>query len=163
MFDEINNLPADDPLRKAAGNGATAKASPAGTTAETAGVAAPPQPAVPLKPSRILALLPQKVLAAFAANGGSNSALPDSASAAPRAPVVAPRVEARENGSVVVDAGRRVSVPSFTGEGLRDVVETASSLGLRVEPVGSGMAREQAPAAGTMVPLGTEVVVRFAR
>jgi cell division protein FtsI (penicillin-binding protein 3) len=29
--------------------------------------------------------------------------------------------------------------------------------------VGSGIAREQAPAAGTLVPLGTEVVVRFAR
>ena len=31
------------------------------------------------------------------------------------------------------------------------------------EPVGSGLAREQVPAAGTMVPLGTEVVVRFTR
>jgi cell division protein FtsI (penicillin-binding protein 3) len=77
--------------------------------------------------------------------------------------VVAPPVEAKENGSVVVDAGRRVAVPSFSGDALRDVVETASSLGLRVEPVGSGMAREQAPVAGTLVPLGTEVVVRFAR
>jgi cell division protein FtsI (penicillin-binding protein 3) len=43
------------------------------------------------------------------------------------------------------------------------VVETAATLGLRVEPVGSGLAREQAPVAGTMVPLGTEVVVRFSR
>ena len=36
-------------------------------------------------------------------------------------------------------------------------------LGLRVQPVGSGLAREQVPAAGTMVPAGTEVVVRFTR
>jgi cell division protein FtsI (penicillin-binding protein 3) len=63
----------------------------------------------------------------------------------------------------VVDAGARVAVPSFTGSPLRKVVETAATLGLRVEPVGSGLAREQAPAAGTMVPLGTEVVVRFSR
>jgi cell division protein FtsI (penicillin-binding protein 3) len=69
----------------------------------------------------------------------------------------------RPNGSVVVDAGQRVAVPSFAGAALRKVVETAAGLGLRVEPVGSGIARDQAPVAGTMVPLGTEVVVRFAR
>jgi cell division protein FtsI (penicillin-binding protein 3) len=92
--------------------------------------------------------------------------MPDAASGAPaalRAPSVAPQVQPRANGSVVVDAGARVAVPSFTGFALRKVVETASGLGLRVEPVGSGLAREQAPAAGTMVPLGTEVVVRFSR
>ena len=68
--------------------------------------------------------------------------------------------------AVVLDlagSGARVAVPSFTGSALRNVVETAAGLGLRVEPVGSGLAREQVPAAGTMVPLGTEVVVRFTR
>jgi cell division protein FtsI (penicillin-binding protein 3) len=92
--------------------------------------------------------------------------MPDAASGPPallRAPTVAPQVQPRANGSVVVDAGARVTVPSFTGFALRKVVETASGLGLRVEPVGSGLAREQAPAAGTMVPVGTEVVVRFSR
>jgi cell division protein FtsI (penicillin-binding protein 3) len=54
-------------------------------------------------------------------------------------------------------------VPSFEGAGLRTVVERADSVGLRVQVVGSGLAREQVPAAGTMVPAGTEVVVRFAR
>jgi cell division protein FtsI (penicillin-binding protein 3) len=43
------------------------------------------------------------------------------------------------------------------------VVERAGAAGLRVQPVGSGLAREQVPTAGTMVPAGTEVVVRFAR
>ena len=93
-------------------------------------------------------------------------AMPDAASgssSALRAPSVAPQVQPRANGSVVVDAGARVAVPSFTGSALRNVVETAAGLGLRVEPVGSGLAREQAPAAGAMVPLGTEVVVRFTR
>ena len=79
------------------------------------------------------------------------------------APVVAPQIQPRANGSVLVDAGHRVSVPSFTGTALRSVVETAAGLGLRVQPVGNGIAREQAPAAGSMVPFGTQVVVRFAR
>jgi cell division protein FtsI (penicillin-binding protein 3) len=116
--------------------------------------------------SHLLNLFPAKVLAAFGANDPRSSTLAegaDSASTPLRAPVVAPRVQARGNGSIVVDAGRRVAVPAFTGSGLRTAVETAAVLGLRVEPVGSGIAREQAPAAGTMVPLGTEVVVRFTR
>jgi cell division protein FtsI (penicillin-binding protein 3) len=32
-----------------------------------------------------------------------------------------------------------------------------------VQLLGNGMARDQAPAAGTLVPMGTEIVVRFAR
>ena len=63
----------------------------------------------------------------------------------------------------MVDAGQRVAVPSFSGAALRTAVETAEGLGLRVSPVGSGVAREQMPAAGTMVPVGTQVVVRFER
>ena len=74
-----------------------------------------------------------------------------------------PAIATHSGSSVVVDAGRRIAVPSFTGVALRDVIETASTLGLRVQPLGSGLARDQAPAAGTMVPAGTEIVVRFAR
>jgi len=161
MFDELNNLPADDPLRAEASG---ANASPAAATSSAANVAASSPPAAGAnKTSRILSLLPAKVVAAFQASGGASSTMPDVVSAQIRAPVVAPPVQTRANGSVVVDAGRRVAVPSFTGVALRTVVETAAGLGLRVEPVGSGMAREQAPAAGTLVPVGTEVVVRFAR
>ena len=74
-----------------------------------------------------------------------------------------PAVAAHGGSAVVVDAGQRIAVPSFAGIALRDVIETASNLGLRVQPMGSGLARDQAPAAGTMVPAGTEIVVRFAR
>lgn len=74
-----------------------------------------------------------------------------------------PETQGKDKGSVVVDAGRQVPVPSFEGSGLRGVVERADAVGLRVQPVGSGLAREQVPAAGTMVPAGTEVVVRFTR
>lgn len=167
LFDAINNLPADDPLRASPGNAADASATSAvaATNAAPAPVP-PPQAAAGTRTSRILGLLPAKVLAAFNANGGTNSAMPDAAagtSTVLRASMVAPSMPPRANGSVVVDAGARVVVPSFMGSGLRNVVETAAGLGLRVEPVGSGLAREQVPAAGTMVPLGTEVVVRFTR
>jgi cell division protein FtsI (penicillin-binding protein 3) len=56
-----------------------------------------------------------------------------------------------------------VAVPSFQGAGLRAAIERADAIGLRLKPVGSGLAREQVPAAGTMVPSGTEIVVRFTR
>jgi cell division protein FtsI (penicillin-binding protein 3) len=162
MFDAINNLPADDPLRASSSSAVATSA----TTAAADATAPTAPPAAALKSSGVVGLLPQKVLAAFKENGRSGSSMPDAAlgaSAEVRAPAVVPRVQARANGSVVVDAGQRVAVPTFTGAALRAVVETAADLGLRVQPVGSGIAREQAPAAGTMVPLGTEVVVRFAR
>ncbi len=63
----------------------------------------------------------------------------------------------------MVDAKRRVAVPSFTGDSVREAVERAGTAGLSVQLLGTGMAREQAPAAGTLVPLGTEIVVRFTR
>ena len=92
--------------------------------------------------------------------------MPDDGAANARvlsAPHIQPAVQTKSNGAVVIDNGKRVPVPSFDGATLRNVVENAGHLGLRVQPLGSGLAREQAPEAGTMVPLGTEVVVRFAR
>ena len=77
--------------------------------------------------------------------------------------MIRPQVQARGNGAVVIDAGKRVAVPDFHGERPAEVVEKAGDLGLRVQTLGSGLAQEQAPAAGTMVPVGTEIVVRFAR
>ena len=61
----------------------------------------------------------------------------------------------------MVDAQNRIGVPSFVGEPLRVAIETASTAGLALQIVGSGIAREQVPAPGSMVPPGTEVVVRF--
>jgi len=148
MFDAVNNLPADDPLR-ASSSGIVDASSATGAEKNASGAG----------------LLPQSAVAAFKANGGTSSVMPGAAAGAAAvlsAPVVAPRVQTRGSG-VVVDSGERVAVPSFTGEGVRKVIETASGIGLRVEPVGSGVAREQVPKAGTMVPLGTQVVVRFTR
>ena len=81
-------------------------------------------------------------------------------------PALEPLVAAREphiSGHGVVVAANRVGVPSFLGEPLRVAVEAASTAGLALQIVGSGIAREQVPAPGSMVPPGTEIVVRFTR
>lgn len=78
------------------------------------------------------------------------------------APAHSPPPAKAPSGSVKV-ANQRVTVPSFAGKSLRDVVVQASGMGLGVQIVGSGIARDQAPAAGTLVPAGTEIVVRFAQ
>jgi cell division protein FtsI (penicillin-binding protein 3) len=162
MFDQVNRLPADDPLHaEASGTEDAGNPGDAAKGGAAAGNGFPPALAAPAKTSRILAMLPRKVLAAFSQESDSGAALNESG--ALHTPKIVPAVEARPNGSVVVDAGKRVAVPTFSGDALRDVVEQAAGLGLRVQPLGSGLARDQAPAAGTIVPVGTEVVVRFAR
>jgi cell division protein FtsI (penicillin-binding protein 3) len=162
MFDAINNLPADDPLRASANGAAVPNSGASQPMVDT--VSPPLLPTVSkATSSRMMNLLPAKVVAAFEASGGTSSVMPGDSTPPPHAAPVVPPTQARANGSVVVDAGQRVAVPSFAGVALRNVVETAAGLGLRVEPVGSGIARDQAPAAGTWVPIGTEVVVRFAR
>jgi cell division protein FtsI (penicillin-binding protein 3) len=158
MFDDINSLPADDPLRMPA----NAAAAVAGAN-EKPVVATAPKAAE--KTQGVLNLLPAKVVDAFQVSGGTGSAMTSAGDAAAHlaAPKDVPAMQVKEKGAVVVNAGLRVPVPSFEGAALRSVVERADSVGLRVQAVGSGLAREQVPAAGTMVPAGTEVVVRFTR
>ena len=159
MFDEVNSLPADDPLRQPA----TAAAMAANQNADRAYEAATSR--APAEKSA-LNVLPEKVIEAFHRNGNTTSVMPETTLAANQhveAPVIRPQVQERGNGAVVVDGGRRVAVPEFHGAALRKVVEDAGRAGLRVQTLGSGLAQEQAPAAGTMVPVGTEIVVRFVR
>jgi cell division protein FtsI (penicillin-binding protein 3) len=148
MFADINSLPVDDPLRAA--------------TAKIEEPAVPTPPGQSSRPTSLLAALPEKVLTEFRANGNTTSTIAVGESR-PLAPLLPPVQQQHSAGGVVVDASRRVAVPAFDGAALRAVVEQAGSLGLRVQPVGSGLARQQVPAAGTLVPTGTEVVVRFAR
>jgi len=150
MFDDVNSLPADDQLRMPAGAAAAVNEGNGKPVAGAQNVAG--------KTQGVLNLLPSKVVAAFQANS-DNSSTPATMPAA--LPTTVPVV--KEKGAVVVNAGLRVPVPSFEGAALRSVVEKADAVGLRVQAVGSGLAREQVPAAGTMVPAGTEVVVRFTR
>jgi cell division protein FtsI (penicillin-binding protein 3) len=132
LFAEVNDLPADDPLRNSAQSNTinpqrkdeSEQAAAAGTPA---GVYSPPAVAHTAEPVAV---------------------------SAPHL------VEAR---SVVANASARVSVPLFLGATVRRVTEQAAAASLGLQMIGSGIAREQAPAAGTMVPIGTEVVVRFRR
>jgi cell division protein FtsI (penicillin-binding protein 3) len=109
----------------------------------------------------IFAALPAKMLQAFRDHGGS-SWMSDEAAELKPLPRPVTEHASRPDGAVVVDAGTKVAVPVLEG-GLRTVIQQAATAGLRVQPVGSGLAREQFPAAGTMVPTGTEIVVRFTR
>jgi cell division protein FtsI (penicillin-binding protein 3) len=61
---------------------------------------------------------------------------------------------AKENGS---------KVPNFRGKTMRAVVEQASAMGLPVLLDGSGIARAQIPAPGSVLPAGERVRVEFAR
>jgi cell division protein FtsI (penicillin-binding protein 3) len=158
MFDAVNSLPPDDPLRQPQNAAAMAEN-------QTADQAFDAQ-AKEAKPEHGIAALPDKVMQAFHANGNTTSVMPDdkvTENAKVEVPVIQPQVQQRGNGAIVVDAGKRVAVPQFHGAALRTVVENAGRLGLRVQTLGSGLAEEQAPAAGTMVPVGTEIVVRFVR
>jgi cell division protein FtsI (penicillin-binding protein 3) len=67
-------------------------------------------------------------------------------------------------GTVVLDVEQGgVEVPSFVGKTVRGAVEAAQDAGLELEAVGSGVARQQSPAAGTHVPAGTRVTVQFGK
>jgi cell division protein FtsI (penicillin-binding protein 3) len=159
MFDDVNSLPQDDPLREPATAAAMAANREADATADAA-----VQHAAAMReahPSE-LTKLSEKAMAALHAGPRGFGAEADNGRRIQAVPVRA-AVQARGNGAVVVDATPRVAVPQFDGEALRHVVQQAGSLGLHVQTLGSGVAREQAPAAGTMVPLGTDVVVRFSR
>jgi cell division protein FtsI (penicillin-binding protein 3) len=67
-------------------------------------------------------------------------------------------------GTVVLDIEQGgIEVPSFVGKTVRGVVESAQDAGLELEAVGSGVAREQSPPAGTHVAAGAHVTVQFGR
>src|SRR5580700_5512772 len=68
------------------------------------------------------------------------------------------------NGTVVLDVEPGgIEVPSFVGKTVRGAVEAAQDAGLELEAVGSGLARQQSPAAGAHVAAGSRVTVQFGR
>jgi cell division protein FtsI (penicillin-binding protein 3) len=67
-------------------------------------------------------------------------------------------------GTVVLDVEQGgIEVPTFMGKTVRSAVEAAQEAGLELEAVGSGVARQQTPAAGTHVAAGARVTVQFGR
>jgi cell division protein FtsI (penicillin-binding protein 3) len=63
--------------------------------------------------------------------------------------------------TVAVDEGGDISVPDFTGKTMREVTETCQRLGLNPVLVGSSLAFQQVPAAGSKVRHGTKLTVQF--
>ena len=76
----------------------------------------------------------------------------------------APPAKLPSTGTVVLDVEQGgIEVPSFVGRTVRGAVEAAQDIGLELDAVGSGVARQQSPAAGTHVPSGSRVTVQFGR
>jgi len=63
--------------------------------------------------------------------------------------------------TVAVDQGGDIEVPDFSGKTMRDVADIALRLGLDPVLVGSNLATEQSPAAGTKVRQGAKITVQF--
>jgi cell division protein FtsI (penicillin-binding protein 3) len=107
-----------------------------------------------------------------AGNGGKvvQAAMREPVAAPPasdsRAGTSLPAQEAKlpASGTVVLDVEQGgIEVPAFVGKTFRGAIETAQDAGLQLDAVGSGLARQQSPAAGTHVPAGSRVTVQFGR
>jgi cell division protein FtsI (penicillin-binding protein 3) len=76
----------------------------------------------------------------------------------------APAEKIPSGGTVVLDIEPGgIQVPSFAGKSVRAAIELAQESGLDLDAIGSGLAREQSPAAGARVLSGTKVTVTFGR
>jgi cell division protein FtsI (penicillin-binding protein 3) len=133
LYEAANDLPSDDPLR--APPAAKTTAPPASTQA--ANSPAPAKTGAPPQPSPV----------------ASTESSPQ-----PSKPASLPPAN-----TVVIAEAERLRVPSLIGLPMREIIEQAGSAGLEVEIAGNGIAREQAPAPGTMVLPGTKIVVRCER
>jgi cell division protein FtsI (penicillin-binding protein 3) len=68
------------------------------------------------------------------------------------------------SGTVVLDVEEGgIEVPSFLGKNLRVAMEAAQDVGLDLDAIGSGVAREQSPLPGARVAAGSRITVRFGR
>ena len=154
IYNAANDLPNDDPLRGTGNQSATSS-----------------QPAKAATPSSV----GKPGLAAAAQTGakkdGKQPANAVAQGAAPGNPVVqaskgqatTAKVTVRDSIGDSLRDSKRLRVPSLIGLSVRKVIEQAAAAGLEVQISGSGTVREQAPAAGTMVSPGTQIVVRCGR
>jgi cell division protein FtsI (penicillin-binding protein 3) len=141
LYAAANDLPSDDPLR---GGGARNSLSVSGRT----------MTASPTTAS-------SNQLAASTVNPGGVQTV---SATAQTMPFAAPSGNSQPlKMAVMVIDPRTLRVPSLIGLPVRKVIEQAAAVGLEVHVTGSGTAREQAPAAGTMVASGTQIVVRCGR
>jgi cell division protein FtsI (penicillin-binding protein 3) len=135
LYEAVNDLPSDDPLRTPPAQTAKVTAPAPAATTQAANSPAPPKTGAPIQSSP---------------TAPSPSSQQLSKSTPP------------PNSVVIADAAQ-LRVPSLIGLPMREIIEQAGSAGLQVEIAGNGIAREQAPAPGTMVSPGTKIVVRCER
>jgi len=96
------------------------------------------------------------------APGEASANQPDQSKAQQPMPGPAPRLPS--TGTVILDVEQGgIVVPSFLGKTVRGAIEAAQDAGLELEAVGSGLARQQSPAAGTHVQAGSRVTVQFGK
>ena len=138
LYAAANDLPSDDPLR--------AGSSQAGTPGQPATPSANPAP----NPN-----ISAKVQPGGVPGGVVTPPHPASPAAKTQEPQPAT--------AVTIDEAKRLEVPSLIGLPVRKVIELAAASGLQVQVSGNGSVREQAPAPGTMVAPGTQIVVRCGR
>ncbi len=116
----------------------------------TAEAGAPPKSGAPLRPSF---------------GSGGNGATQSAAASEPANPNAAGApAKSPTGGTVVLEVEEGgIEVPSFVGKNLRAAIESAQDIGLDLDAVGSGVAREQSPQPGAHVAAGSRIVVRFSR
>jgi cell division protein FtsI/penicillin-binding protein 2 len=136
LYEAANDLPSDDPLRD--GTATSASAAPS-SDASAPAVSRPPG-SMPDSASSHALISP-------------SFQPPESVASSPPRP----------SNTIVFAEAAQLRVPSLVGLSVREVIERAGSAGLEVAITGDGIAREQAPPPGTMVPAGTKIVVRLAR
>ncbi|MEO6966761.1 MAG: penicillin-binding protein [Acidobacteriaceae bacterium] len=156
LFDEVNHLPADDPLHEPAKNSraGNADADEALAYQQIISGSGAKEDAPPTDANA------SQATSGDNANAQDSSPIPSSQSghAGQRAVSAVDRAAVP---SAKADAGAAVTMPGFVGKPMRDVVATAANLGLNLRVYGNGVAAAQAPEAGTRVPAGTTIVVRF--
>jgi cell division protein FtsI (penicillin-binding protein 3) len=89
---------------------------------------------------------------------------PSATTGSPETGAIAGSDHLPSSGTVVIDAEQGgIVVPSFAGKSVRGAIELAEDSGLDLDAVGSGLAREQSPTAGSHVATGARVTVKFSR
>jgi cell division protein FtsI (penicillin-binding protein 3) len=136
MFAAVNDLPMDDPLRQPQ--------------------APSPDPVQP--PAKTAKPSTQQVADAKSTHDGK--ILPARTDLLQKASFDKPRTALSGPRAVTVSDSKKLKVPSLVGLPMRRVIEEAGEAGLVVRISGNGTVREQAPAAGTMVATGTQIIVR---
>jgi cell division protein FtsI (penicillin-binding protein 3) len=136
-------------------------------TAEVNGASSePPKPSVAGAPSPANAASEGNVVpAAMREAVTSDSAGTVTQSGQPGSPVTSSaQAKLPSTGTVILDVEQGgIEVPSFVGKTVRGAVEAAQDAGLELEAVGSGVARQQSPPAGTHLASGSRVTVQFGR